>query len=317
MNATAAGRKASWVFGGTCVMAALLVLPVQRQIDRLTSNPTIDPDLLYFDSPKALKLMALGYDSLAADIYWMRTIQYYGRREEAARRLVRYKNLATLLEITTTLDPDLIDAYRAGSGLLAEPDPLGAGRPDQALQLLERGIRLHPFDWRLYFDKGFIYYWHTGNPVEAGQVWLAASRLEGAPHWMESLAAMAMSKGGAIVTARALWQRQYESPTRPEVRENARNHLASIQMDEDIWTLEFLIERYRLKTGRLPIRFADLVRAGFLISTPLDPSGIPYRYDPTEGKITRSPDSRVRYLKIPYDYEKVFKERLLQRLGPP
>ena len=59
--------------------------------------------------------MALGYDRLLADFYWMRTIQYYGRRDEADKRPVRYKNLPTLLDITTTLDPDLMDAYRVGS----------------------------------------------------------------------------------------------------------------------------------------------------------------------------------------------------------
>jgi hypothetical protein len=46
-------------------------------------------------------------------------VQYYGRHDEADRRPVRYKSGA-VLDITTTLDPDMVEAYRAGSTFLAE-----------------------------------------------------------------------------------------------------------------------------------------------------------------------------------------------------
>jgi len=311
----ARGRTLWWMLAGACLLSAF-VRPVQEQIDRRTMGPKTDPDVLYFGSAKAVKVLAFGYDSLLADIYWMRTIQYYGRREEANRRLVRYKNLATFLEITTMLDPDLLDAYRAGSSLLAEPDPLGAGQPEEAIRLLDRGISSHPSDWRLYFDKGFVYYWQFKDFAQAGRVWLAASRMAGAPYWMEGLAAMAMSKGGAVETARALWIRQYESSSRPEMRENARNYLASLQIDEDRWTIEFFIEKFRRKTGRLPAGFDDLIRAGYLTSIPRDPSGVPYSYDETQGTVHVNPKSKVRYLQIPYDYREAFLEKLTRAFGP-
>src|SRR3974377_2183287 len=116
---------------------------------------------LYFGSPAAVKKIALGYDGLVADVYWMGTIQYYGRREEAARRQVRYKNLGRLLDITTTLDPDLLDAYHAGSCFLAEADPVGAGQPYEAIKLLDKGISRHPQEWQLFFDRGFVHFWFT------------------------------------------------------------------------------------------------------------------------------------------------------------
>ena len=67
-------------------MVALLVKPVQDRLGAAGRHTAMDPDLLYFSSPGALKSLALGYDSLLADLYWVRAIQYYGRREEAARR---------------------------------------------------------------------------------------------------------------------------------------------------------------------------------------------------------------------------------------
>ena len=119
-----------------CLICAISIKPVQDWINAHSKSDT-DPDLLYFSAPSAVKKMALGYDGLMADIYWMRAIQYYGQREQAEKRVVRYKNLSKLLEITTTLDPYFLDAYRMGAIFLAEADPVGAGQPRESLKLLD------------------------------------------------------------------------------------------------------------------------------------------------------------------------------------
>ena len=51
-----------------------------------------------------------------------------------------YALLYPLLDITTTLDPLFNIAYRFGAIFLAEAYPAGAGRPDLAIALLEKGI---------------------------------------------------------------------------------------------------------------------------------------------------------------------------------
>jgi tetratricopeptide (TPR) repeat protein len=300
-----------------CIVAALLIRPVQERLDERVKGRVAAPDLLYFDSPTAVKRMALGYESLVADFYWMRAIQYYGRREEASLRPVRYKNLAALLDITTTLDPKLLDAYRAGSGFLAEPEPLGAGQPQEALRLLDKGIALHPEEWRLGFDKGFVYFWHFKDFAQAGKLWLSLSRRPEVPRWMESLAATAMSRGGAVETAKDVWQQQYRESDRQDVRENAWNHLATIQVNEDLWTLEFFIEKYTEKYGRLPAALEDLTQVGFLQQVPRDPSGTHYIYDRSTGTVVLDPASKVRYLKMPFDYKPAFREKLARLYSAP
>jgi tetratricopeptide (TPR) repeat protein len=288
----------------------VLACPVQDRIERELRESGADPDLLYFNSPQMVRSLALGFDGLIADVYWMRAIQYYGRRDEADRRPVRYKNLAALLDITTTLDPDLLDAFRAGSNFLSEPEPIGAGQPEKALALLDKGIALHPDEWRLRFDKGMIYFWFLKDFQKAGQVWLEAYRRTGAPFWLEPLSAMALSKGGQIDAAIALWQRQYQESNRADVRENAKNHLMSFQVAEERWGLEYLIEKYRNETGSRPGKFEDLIRAGWLRTVPVDPSGVPYDYDPSNGEARLSPESKVRYLEVPETYKDAFLARL-------
>jgi tetratricopeptide (TPR) repeat protein len=288
--------KLMWSCLGLCLICALLVKPAQDYVQSRAGNAGQDPDLLLFHSPKLIKKMSLGYDRLMGDFYWMRVIQYYGRREEAEKRPIRFKNLYTLLDITTTLDPDLIDAYRAGSGFLSEPAPIGAGQPEKALQLLDKGIREHPQDWRLVYDKGFVYYLYLKDYKAAGETWLTASRIPQSPEWLPKLAAVSFSKGGAFEVAVALWQRQYQEATQPSARENARNHLMSLQVARDLELLASLVERYRSAHGFFPHELQDLSQDSAVQFPIKDPLGTPYDYNPITGTIRLSPDTHVVYL---------------------
>jgi hypothetical protein len=310
-----ARARGKWILGIAMAGAVLLIPPVQRRFDARMEHATADPDILYFSSPRAVKALAMSFDNLVADVYWMRAIQYYGRREEAARRKMPYKNLAALLDIVTTLDPKMLDVYRAGSVFLAEPEPLGAGKPEASIQLLDKGIALLPQDWRLCYDKGFVYFLYLKDYQKAGQAWIDGSRIQGAPPWLEGLAATSLLQGGALETAKSLWRRQLEEATRADLKDNARNHLDSIQVDEDIWTLEFFLEKYAAVRYGFPARLDDLVVAGYLRYIPVDPSGVPYQYFSATGAVSLSPESKVRYLTLTYSYRDTFKANLEQLYG--
>ncbi len=292
--------------------AAAMIKPVQDRVaSRLSLDATI-PDQLYFTSPQVVQKLSMGYESLLADLYWLRAIQYYGRRDEADRRTVRYKNLGLFLDMATTLDPDMMEAYRAGSTFLAEKEPVGAGQPDQALRLLDKGIAAHPQHWQLQLDKGFVYFWYLQDYRSAGETWLAAGRLASAPPWMEGLAAMALSKGGAIEAAKSLWLRQYQESPRADIKENARNHLLSLKVSEDLWTLEFLIGKFRERHGNFPAELQDLAPETRLPFATSDPLGTPYSYERETGRVGLDPKTGVRFLAVPEDYRSVFMEKLLR-----
>jgi hypothetical protein len=286
--------RRSWGCYAVLLICAILIKPAQDFIEARSAQYGPEPDLLFFSSPGLVQKMALGYDAIIADLYWMRTIQYYGRREEASKRPVRYKNLATLLDITTTLDPHMIDAYRAGGAFLSEPDPVGAGQPKEALKLLDKGIGFHPQEWRLLFDKGFVHYIYLKDFKAAGEVWLSASKLPGAPNWLETLAAVTLSKGGALEIAAYLWQRQYEGSTRADVRENARKNLISIQAEKDLRTIRALVEAHWAKIGSFPRSLEELSINQSHSFSRTDPLGTPYRYDPRSGIVSLSPESKVK-----------------------
>src|SRR6476661_4057817 len=132
----------------------------------------VDDETLYVTSGQAARRLSFGFSALAADLYWIRAIQYYGglklRSADAAsgapagvRQAIDYKLLYPLLDLTTSLDPEFSIAYRFGSIFLAEPAPRGAGRPDLAITLLEKGLKARPEQWEYMQDIGFVHYWWT------------------------------------------------------------------------------------------------------------------------------------------------------------
>src|SRR5215470_9914512 len=132
--------------GKTTVVAGALLIAMfagsvmsRRLVDRHRAAEATLEDILYLPSGKTVKRLSLGYSSLLADIYWTRAVQYFGNKH--LKYSQRYDLLAPLLDITTDLDPHLIVAYQTGSILLCQKAPEGAGQPDKAVALLEKGIR--------------------------------------------------------------------------------------------------------------------------------------------------------------------------------
>jgi hypothetical protein len=138
------------------LFAAVVALQVVRDRDRRVFEPPAV--MLWFTSGDAVKRMALGYDTVLADLYWMRAVVYYGGQRLQTDAPPDYALLYSLLDLVTTLDPRFNIAYRFGAIFLAETYPSGPGRPDQAIALLERGIE-RTGRWEYMHDIGFVHYW--------------------------------------------------------------------------------------------------------------------------------------------------------------
>src|SRR5437764_9296392 len=190
---------------GVAVVAVLLLAgAVAAQAVRERAYPPADTTeaALYLRSGTAVRRLTIGYHALAADVYWIRAIQYYGgakRRLAAAPDVAapppmlasqtsgEYELLYPLLDITTTLDPRFNIAYRFGAVFLAESYPGGPGRPDLAVALLEKGLREKPDKWEYMEDIGFVHYWYMHDSLAAAAWFRKAGETPGAPWWLRSL----------------------------------------------------------------------------------------------------------------------------------
>src|SRR5206468_7151941 len=122
-----------------------------------------------------------------------------------------YELLYPLLDLTTTLDPRFNIAYRFGAIFLAEPYPGGAGRPDLAIALLEKGLRERPDKWEYMQDIGFVHYWWRHDYPAAAAWFRRAGEAPGGPWWLRSLAATTLAQGGDRQSSRLIWESLRES----------------------------------------------------------------------------------------------------------
>lgn len=265
----------------------------RSQVEKLRGKEVTLEEVLYMPSGKSVKRMSLGYSSLLADIYWTRAVQYFG--DKLNQRSMRYDLLYPLLDITTDLDPHLIVAYEFGSLFLSQPPPDGAGQPEKAVALVEKGIRENPAYWRLYFTLGFIHYLDRRDYKAAGAAFLKGSEVPGALPWMKVMAARMAEHGDDRSTAVYLWKAVYDTSIDPQVKETAIQHLTSLRAEADIEQLEQRVKIYRERTGALPSRWLDMVRAGILPGLPQDPNGAEYKLLPN-GAVDVQDPSKYRFL---------------------
>src|SRR5579864_9198955 len=198
----------------------------RRQVEKQRGDEATLEEVLYMPSGKTVKRLSLGYSSLLADIYWTRAVQYFGAKH--LRHARRYDLLYPLLDITTDLDPKLTVAYEYGSVFLSQKPPSGAGQPDKAVLLAEKGVRANPEFWRLYFILGFIHYIDRHDPQSAQIAFEKGSKVPGALPWMKVMAARMAEHSKDINTSIALWQAVYETTQDKDVKEAAELHLASL-----------------------------------------------------------------------------------------
>jgi hypothetical protein len=276
------------------VLALALLVPVvpwsQERIDRRVGTFRAQEDVLYLWSGGQVKRLFPGFEGLAADVYWLRTVQYFGGERRFSREK-RFELLRPLVDIATTLDPRLEIAYRYGAIFLSEGRPVGAGRPREGIELLAKGVKNLPESWRLRQDYGFFHQLYLGDSKTAAAILNQAADVPGAPFWLRTLAADLLAKGGGRAEARRMWQQMYEQAESGVIKENARLRLEILDSLDLSDRLSAAAADYRRRTGRFPGSLADLREASLWRGPLADAEGIPFGYDPKTGRASISRDS--------------------------
>ena len=266
------------VIGIAC--AALLV----RGLDTL--RPPDDPNAIdesLYVNGKTARRISLGFNGLAADWYWMRSLQYVGRKIINDNDvpldnlgLLNLKLLAPLLDTATTLDPEFLDPYEYAAIVLP------AINVNDAIRITKKGIDANPNAWRLYHHLGYIY-WQQHDYKAASEIYGRGAQIEGAPPWMEAMKAKMAADGGSRATAREIYTRMYEGSADEKVRDMARRRLLQLDSLDQRESLGKFFAAYKARTGKCPNSWKEIepvfraLRVAIDASgAPLDPSGAPY-----------------------------------------
>ena len=274
-------------------LAAAAAVPfVQARVDATLGDFRAQNEVLYLWKGSQVKRLVPGFEHLAADIYWLRTVQYFGGERVFAKDK-RFDLLYPLIEITTTLDPKMEIAYRYGAVFLAEQFPIGAGRPDLGIAVLERGVQNNPMSWRLRQELGFFHFVYRNDAKRAAEILVEASQIPGAAYWLKNLAAELLGKGGERSIARRMWQEMFEQ-SEGAIRENAKIHILALDAADAVDRVNAAVAQFRARAGRLPRDLGELKAAGLAPGPLVDPIGIPFEYDSESGRVAVS---RMSYLR--------------------
>jgi tetratricopeptide (TPR) repeat protein len=207
------------------LVAALAVLTVAfllaRAIDARVRPAAETPSPIFLPRAEVLRPILLGFDGLAADLYWLRTVQYVGGRVESRQR---FPQLYQLVDLTTSLDPHFVDAYVYGGLFLSI-----ARQYPQSVAIYEKGIAANPEAWQIPHDLGRMYYLELNEYDKALHWWEIANRLPGRAHYLPRFIARLYAKTGHRETALELWQAMRDSTTDKWVRETAEREIAKLE----------------------------------------------------------------------------------------
>jgi tetratricopeptide (TPR) repeat protein len=291
------------------VLGVGAVVQLSRWIEpRRPAGLALEDDDLYLSGDVARRL-SLAFNGLAADWYWLRTLQYIGKKiqEQAGAgaanaggeveldriRGIRPKVLADLFDITTTLDPRFATVYEFAAVILPEVDV------QAAIRLVEKGIREMPTYPYLYQQLAYIH-WQRGDYDRAAAVFRRGAEMTPAT-WMETMAARMEEKGSGRPVAREMYARMYAEATDDKIRTWALRRLMELRALDERDVLQGLLKAHEAREGRCPSGWrevaAELRRAPDLRldaqGVPLDPSDRPYVMVAGRCEVALHPESRV------------------------
>ena len=266
--------------------AALGVLVLHRGMDRLDiPRPATLKETL--PSEEAVKLLSLGYKSLAADYYWLRALNEFG---DSAHTRAKYPNLEALMRRVLALDPYFVAAYRfAGTALtVQELDP------KVAIELLSRGMEFRPDAWQVPFLLGFNLFYFAHDYAAAATALAKAAMLPGAPEISGPLATRLAAEAGRPEIGLALVDLMLETTTDDKLRAMYEERRDLLELEVEMEELDKIVKQYNEIEGHAPKRLDDLRRAGLINAIPQDPLGGSFYVDDHGNAATTSESKRLR-----------------------
>jgi len=259
------------------VVGMIAIVGLARVVD--ARRPAVDAgasdENLYLNA-KTAKRISLGFNGLAADWYWMRSLQYVGKKILSSQNValddlsqLNLQLLPQLLENATTLDPEFLDPYEYAAIVLP------AINVNEAIRITHKGIEANPNAWRLYHHLGYIY-WQQHDYATAAEVYGRGAEVPGAPVWMQAMKARMEAQGGSRATAREIYTRMLEDSSDDKIKNMAHKRLMQLDSLDQRDELRKLLVAFQTRTGRCPATWREINFPG----APLDPSGAPYVLKP-------------------------------------
>ena len=203
------------VLAAKVATAAFMILPRPKPLEELS----------YYPSGQLVRPATFGHEGTAADLAWLRAVQYYGEHRKTDND---FHHMEHVFNVLTTLAPRFEAAYVFGAFALAQE----GGDFDAAERLMLRGLDVNPKSGRLAFEMGFLYYVRDGGREldRAAYYFEQSARQANAPPQAARFAAYARQHSGNLLVAYELWSIVALSSPNPALREMAEREMRRIRM---------------------------------------------------------------------------------------
>ncbi len=178
----------------------------------------------------------------------------------------QWTSLVSTLETITDLDPYFWDAYLFSEMFLA----WGAGRIKEANQLLLKGTRYLPENYRLFYYLGFNYYYFLKDNKSASRYFMEAAKLPGCSSYVARLAARLSVYSFQHRDGIVFLQDMLKNTKDKSVRDQFEMRILTLEKME---FLEKKIDKYERIYRTYPNSLNDLVVSGLIDKIPEDPYG--------------------------------------------
>ncbi len=238
-------------------MAGAIVVQSKQLENRAQSERQRRGGLIYLPSPLQLKLLSLGFTTVAADYFWVQTLQYAGAPERAVEN---YKDLPDFIDLITDVDPNFRYAYKFG--ILMTPQKIQDGgwlNAERSTAIAERAVAQFPDDWNFHFYLGYNYLFFHDRKSDAAEQFRQAARSPKAPQYVGPLAIRVLAAEGDLDKA-ALFAEEIARTSPDEmVAETARRRIAMIGRERVLRDIEAKCRERKAQIGIRP----SLTELGF------------------------------------------------------
>jgi hypothetical protein len=284
------------------LMGTVSFVILARWVDghRPTQPKSIEEESLYLNG-NTTRRISLGFNGLAADWYWMRSLQYVGKKIMGASEQafindlgkLNLKLLPSLLDTATTLDAQFLEPYQYAAILLPSIDV------NEAIRITKKGMDANPGAWQLYQHLGYIY-WEQHDYKTASETYAKGSRIAGAPPWMEAMSARMAVEGGSRGVAREIYGRMYQEAADDRVREMAKTWLWQVDSLDQRDNLRQILAAYKSRFAVCPSSWKQIEPTLRTLrwrvdqnGAPIDPSGAAYMLNVNTCEAELGPHTKV------------------------
>jgi len=263
------------------VVVVLLAIAITAEL-RLGGVPRTDPlgrQLLYLPSPEMVRVLSVGNPGLAADIFYLWSIQYYSLFAPHERFLY----LEPVYDLITDLDPLFFDAYRIGA-LIMQIQTGGDQRQlqDTVQRRFDKGLASLPASWELAEAAAWDMYMRFRDRRQALRYAEIAAARPGAPARIKRMVGVwrDSEKVWTADDSIAYWRQAVAEAVDEYDRRMSLSKLYDAVAARDREALDPVLAYLREDLGRCPGSWSEAVQRGALIAVPLDYVGNPYGIDP-------------------------------------